>query len=146
MADEINIHLKILEWLMTYTPLKDWYFNFNNARIDAVSVVPVGMPRLSEEWIDGGGIVYYDFIINVFKPLDKTPHFLTRRNANATALFDVQAFMDWITEKDATGDYPVIGYDVESIEVLQNIPSTAGQDDKLYLLSFPGRMKYIKED
>jgi hypothetical protein len=144
---EDNIHEQILNWLVSYKPLADWYFNINKAEEDTINVIPISGEQFTEKWIDGGGLCQYDFAINIFKSLGEMPHTTTRPDENVNDLFDVQQFMIWLREQESAHNYPDLGTDktVQELIVLQNFPSTAGEDASIAKMTFPGRIIYIKE-
>lgn len=161
----MNIHEKILEFLMlykpeefsfyreTYTvqegfPFADWYFNTNRAEVDTINVIPISGVKYIEEWIGGGGICTYDFAINIFKATGEIPCVDVSKCENMINLYEVQEFMNWIEEQDAKGNYPALGegYFVQKLEVLQDIPQLTAQYENLTKITFTARITYMKEE
>jgi hypothetical protein len=149
----MNIHEKLLEFLRQYKPLAAWFFNVNKAEHDTINVIPVsGEKNWLEQWIDGSGIGYLDFHVNIFKTLSDVPIADDDSGAqlpiqNAEDLFDVQQLMDWINQQNEGGNFPDLGdsYEVQKLEALTNIPNPAMTDGTLIKLSFPGRITFYKE-
>jgi hypothetical protein len=147
-----NIHEAMMAFFIQYAPEAEWYYNLNKAETGTINVIPMSGEQWMEQWIDGSGIGYLDFTINIFKTLAGIP--VTDDGAggllpiqNAEDMMSVQAFMDWIDEQERLENYPNLGdkYTVQKLETLTNIPNPAMTDGTLIKLSFPARVTYYME-
>lgn len=141
-----NIHQAIYDFIKTYPPIDYLFFNINVAEDDSFSIIPISHQRNIEEFIDGTSLErdgYYDFAIVAFTAHTTEPYI----NDNLNNLMDIQQMIIWIEEQNKAGNRPDLGpeYEVTKIEVLVNIPNTAGQDEHLTKIMFQGRVSYYKK-
>lgn len=147
-----NIHEAMMAFFFQYAPDEEWYYNFNKAENGTINVIPMDGEKWVEQWIDGSGIGYLDFTINIFKTLSSVPIAQGDDGSllpvqNAEDMMYVQAFMEWIDEQEKLENYPDLGdkYTVQKLETLTNIPNPAMTDGTLVKLSFPARVIYYME-
>lgn len=138
-----NIHKAIHDYFSQYPPLNYLFFNVNNVEDGSASIIPISGEMFTIVYIDGSGECYYDYAINVFKSVSHEQY----SNENTDDLFDVQQFMEWVQERINNKDVPDLGknYTVTRMALLQNIPTTAGEDENLVKIFFQGRIEYSKK-
>lgn len=118
-----NKHRAMLDYLAQY-PRLDAFLHFNTVTDRKGNV---GMQTVSsDEWesqdITGHGVKRYDFAILYMASQDPGTS-----SVNVDQMALAEDFMKWLREQEKAQNYPAFeGCEVQSIDILQNMPNLAG--------------------
>lgn len=137
-------NIAILNWLSQCGEIADIFCLVGKAKNDNT----VFVPNVSEEWTkefnDGTGEKELTFTLITYKDITTEPN----TNDNAKAQFDVEKVMEWVREQNANSNYPQFADNetIFEIEVLENMPTMAGADEKTAKFMFAVKINYYKGD
>lgn len=118
----MNIFKVFQEWLLKYEPLNNWiYFNATPVILGVASLNAVSGERVVKSFITGDKLKENILAIDMVTPYDATG----TSDINMTALSEVEAFANWIEEKDNNKELPILDEHntMEKIEILNNVPN-----------------------
>lgn len=114
-------------WYLGQYPELSSYLKFNTSEnyIGDVSFNSSPSETWEKKYMRGKGIKRYNFTVVMIRPHDTGTSIL-----NVDEIFNVEKFMDWISEQNKIKNFPDFGENtrVLSIEPLQNIPNLAAVD------------------
>ena len=135
-----NRNEELLRWLAGSPFVTDLYFNFSPAEAGVTSVAPVSGERVLKHYIDGTALMCYEFGVVQYKPVNMD---IPNNTDNAEALYDVELFMDWVKEQNTLRNFPYFaGCSVQRVEVLNNLPFSAGTDNEVAKYMYTCRVTY----
>ena len=137
-----NKHTAMFRYIAQYPGADRIFFNAGVAGDGYVGLEPVSADAAVKHYVDGSSLGRYDFAVVVFKDKKELPN----STENAEDLFDVQQFMEWIDEQDKKRVYPDFGdgCTVLRIRNLQNMPNTAGRDERFAKYMFQCTVEYFQ--
>lgn len=139
-----NRNQALQEWLSASPYLTDLYFNFAPAEAGVTNVAAVSGERVLKHYLGGDAMMCYDFGVVQYKPVNMD---IPNSPDNADAMNDVELFMDWVREQNALRNFPDFeGCEIQRVEVLNNLPIAAGQDDEVAKYMFECRVTYVGKE
>lgn len=134
----------ILNWLYDCDEIKDIFYLVGNQENDSTTIVPNTAEEWTKRFNDGTGEKELTCTFIIYKSVSTEPN----TDDNANALFDVEKVMEWVREQNAKSNYPQFADNetVFEIEVLENMPTMAGADEKTAKFIFAVKINYYKGD
>lgn len=131
-------------WLADSPFVTDLYFNFGPAEPGVTALVPVSGERVLKRYGGGYALMCYEFGVVQYKPVNLD---VPNNTENADAMHDVELFMDWIREQNRERNFPEFeDCDVQRVEVLNNLPVSAGQDSEVAKYMYTCRVTYCAKE
>lgn len=120
-------------------------FNFSPESPDSFSLITNYSDKVVKRFINGKSRKAYGFTIVIIKSYSTSGDDL-----NLECMNFAQGFMDWIEEQNKKMIFPDLGNgcEIESMEVLQNMPNLAGINAEAGLAKYmvQGRVLYVEKD
>lgn len=122
-----NYNIAMQEYVKQYPELSGFpYFNASSETAGNTSIQTAYSSTWVKRYTRGHGIKSYDFAVVYMGQQDSAG----TSDINATQMFSVDKFMDWIDEQNKAKNFPAFdGAKVISIENLQNQPNFAGVNE-----------------
>lgn len=141
-----NIHENLMDFLMKCPAFKRWHFGFSQAENASVAIVPIPSKRYIAEWAEGGGECQYQFAVAAFQNISHEAHVSGQQTESVEDMALVQSVMEWIEEQNDDGNLPVLGGSLiaQEIKVLQDVPSIAGENDRIQKTLFSASLIYLE--
>ena len=138
-----NKHLAMWNWLYQNKNISDLFFNFSTDKNGATVIATGSGDTVVKQYMGNSSLRNYDFSIIQFKPVNSE---IPNNSENATIMFDVEAVMDWIKKQNEDRNFPEFPSNcmIQKIEVLNNMPSVAGQDQAGAKYMFQCRVVYTQ--
>lgn len=137
-----NYNNAMIEYIKEYPELESFpYFNTSSETAGNTSIQTAYGTTWVKRYARGHGIKAYDFAVVYMGQQDSAG----TSDINATQMFSVDKFMDWIDEQNKAKNFPAFdGAKVISIENLQNQPNFAGVNEagNVAKYMFQVRVKY----
>lgn len=139
-----NRNEALQEWLAESPFVTDLYFNFYPAEAGVTSIAPVSGERVLKHYTDGTALMCYEFGVIQFWPVNMN---VPNNADNAEAMYAVEQFMDWVKAQNQLRNFPDFeGCDVQRVEVLNNLPFSAGTDDEVAKYMYTCRVTYAGKE
>lgn len=138
--EHVNKNAAMLTWLAGCPLIYDLFFNFSDGASGNTVVATNARSQPLRRYVDGGTLEAYDFTLIRLDKVSTVPN----SAENASVMFSVEALMEWLRGRNAAGDFPDFGDEnsVQSVELLQNVPTVAGWDDEGAKYQFACRVTY----
>lgn len=131
-------------WLAQSPYITDLYFNFAPAEAGVTGVTPVSGERVLRRYLGGYSLVEYDFGVVQYKPVNTD---VPNNSDNADEMYNVELLMAWIEDQNRLKNFPAFeGCEVQKVEVLNNMPVVAGQDDEVAKYMVQCRVTYLSKE
>lgn len=132
----------ILNWLYGCDELQDIFYLVGKSENGGTTIVPNSSEEWTKEFNDGTGEKELTFTLILHKAISTEPN----TDENAKTQFDVEKIMEWIREQNEVENYPQFADDetIFEIEVLENLPNMAGQDEQTAKFMFAVKINYYK--
>lgn len=121
------------------------HFNHSPESANSFGLITNYAEQVIKKFINGDARKAYGFTIEVIKEYSTYDDDL-----NLECMNFVQGFMDWLDGQNEKKEYPDFGEncEVETIEILQNMPNFAGVNPEAGLARYmvQGRILYIERD
>ena len=141
---ENNRNQALQEWLQESPYTTNLYFNFAPAEPGVTGVAPVAGESVLKRYLGGYSLKIYDFGVIQYFPVNMD---VPNGTDNVETMFSVEQFMDWVKDQNTQQNFPDFeGCDVQRVEVLNNMPVVAGQDDEVAKYMFQCRVTYIEKE
>jgi len=138
----VNKEKILLEWAKENPLLEDkTLLNFLGDNNGQSAVIPIE-ETVSQDYLDGSKLVYYDFMWSVIFDISETTD-----EINVRSMFELRKWQDWIDEQNDSGGLPDFG-DGYCMEEIRNLASPGlamiyeGGKGKY---QFPVRLVYLRK-
>lgn len=139
-----NRNEALQEWLQESPYATDLFFNFAPTEPGTTAVAPVSGEAVIKRYLGGYSLKGYDFGVVQYIPVNMD---VPNNTDNTDAMYSVEQFMNWVKEQNAQQNFPDFeGCNVQRVEVLNNMPVVAGQDDEVAKYMFQCRVTYVEKE
>ena len=128
----IDKNKEFIRYLRGCPEIDKIYISFADAKSETRSFVPLTNSRHVKTYIDGGKLMYFDFVIVDYSQsnINPVPMDDNKVNKNILDLAELQKIIDWVNTQKEERNFPAFGEDCEPEELysLTANPGIAGVD------------------
>lgn len=137
-------HQSVWNWIYENDEISDLFFNFSTSESGDVVIATDATDFIETRYVDGTTKRHYDFSIVSYQDLNTDA---PNDTLNIKIIESVESLMEWVRTQNKLRNFPVFpdNCSVLKVEVLQDIPTVAGQDETTAKYLFGCRITYIQK-